>query len=246
MGQTDYRHAACLAAGRYTRQPGPSDGAKGVPAVKQAGQVGTDWTARPRCGGAVSGCAAVIRRQVWRRRGTIPDEQYERDLHRNHSIDPSMEGKHQIRIPRIGRDVRPCLARPTGPANPAQVIRAPASPSGQEPHLVSRLGGDSLVRRFIQHVAAGAHLVAERQARSRNHVLSVAHDNDAPPAAAHRPAVHPLSAKPGQVLDQPHQRPDGAPPMVPVLLPGPRPGLPSHQAVRYSIPSTAKFNNARA
>jgi hypothetical protein len=34
------------------------------------------------------------------------------------------------------------------------------------------------------------------------------------------------------VLGQPQRRPDGAPPLVPVLLPGPRPGLPSRHTVR--------------
>ena len=31
------------------------------------------------------------------------------------------------------------------------------------------------------------------------------------------PAVHPLPAQPGRVLGQPHQRPDGTPPLVPDL-----------------------------
>ncbi len=69
------------------------------------------------------------------------------------------------------------------------------------------------------------------QSRSQDHELPVAHDNHASPAAAHYPALCPLSAKPGRVLGQPQRRPDGAPPMVPVLLPGPRRGPPSHQAV---------------
>ena len=70
---------------------------------------------------------------------------------------------------------------------------------------------------------------ARRPARTSpcyDHELPAAHDTRAPPAAAHHPAVHPLPAEPGRVLGQPQRRPDGAPPLVPVLLPGPRPGLP--------------------
>jgi len=73
-----------------------------------------------------------------------------------------------------------------------------------------------------------------------NHELPAAHDTHAPAAAAQHPALHPLPAQPGRILGQPQRLPDGAPPMVPVLLPGPRPGQPSHQAVRSSIPSIAR------
>jgi hypothetical protein len=52
------------------------------------------------------------------------------------------------------------------------------------------------------------------------------------PAAARHPALHPLPAQPGRVLGQPQRRPDGAPPLVPVLLPRPRPGLPSRHTVQ--------------
>ena len=64
------------------------------------------------------------------------------------------------------------------------------------------------------------------------HELPAAHDTHAPPAAAHHPALHPLPAQPGRVLGQPQRRPDGAPPLVPVLLPGPRLCLPSRHTVR--------------
>jgi hypothetical protein len=43
------------------------------------------------------------------------------------------------------------------------------------------------------------------------------------PAAAHRPALHPLPEEPGRVLGQRHRRQDSPPPMVPVLLPSARP-----------------------
>lgn len=79
---------------------------------------------------------------------------------------------------------------------------------------------------------AGAHGARPEQARCHDHELPAAHDNHAPPAAAHHPAVHPLPAKPGRVLGQPQRRPDNAPPMVPVTLSGPRPGLPSRHTVR--------------
>jgi hypothetical protein len=52
------------------------------------------------------------------------------------------------------------------------------------------------------------------------------------PAAAYHPALHPLPAQPGRVLGQPQRRPDGAPPLVPVLLPGPRLCLPSRHTVQ--------------
>ena len=57
-------------------------------------------------------------------------------------------------IPRIGRDVRPSSARAASP--PGTGDPRASRPNGQEPHLVSRPGGDSLVGRFIQRVAAGA------------------------------------------------------------------------------------------
>ena len=62
------------------------------------------------------------------------------------------------RIPRIGRDVRPSSAHGASP--PGTGDPRASQPSGQEPHLVSRPGGDSLVGRFIQHVAAGATVAA--------------------------------------------------------------------------------------
>ena len=51
------------------------------------------------------------------------------------------------------------------------------------------------------------------------------HDDRAAAGTAHRPAVHPLPPEPSRVLGQPHQRPDSAAAMVPVLLPraGPKP-----------------------
>ena len=58
--------------------------------------------------------------------------------------------------------------------------------------------------------------------------------------------VHALPARPRRVLGQPHRRPDGATPVVPVLLPGPRPGPPSRQAVRSSIPSIARIRPGQA
>jgi hypothetical protein len=58
------------------------------------------------------------------------------------------------RIPRIGRDVRPSSARRASP--PGTGDPRASRINGQEPHLVSRPGDDSLVGRFIQRVAAGA------------------------------------------------------------------------------------------
>ena len=62
-------------------------------------------------------------------------------------------------------------------------------------------------------------------ARSHCHDVPAPRGDRARPAVAHRPAMHPPPAKPGRILGQPPRRPDGAPAMVPVLLPrtGPRP-----------------------
>ena len=118
-------------------------------------------------------------------------------------------------------------------------------PAGQESHLVSRPGSDGLTARIIQDLAAGAERSGRpEQARSQDRELPAAHDSHAPPAAAHHPALRPLPAKPGRVLGQPPRRPDGTPPMVPVLLPGPRPSLSSHPTVR-SLDKCARAGTPR-
>lgn len=126
--------------------------------MKQAGQVGTDWTARP-------GAAALfpaVRRSYDARYGVAAGPSQTNSTsatftETTRSI-PAWREITMSRIPRIGRDVRPCSAHGASP--PGTGDPRASQPSGQEPHLVSRLGGDSLVGRFIQHVAAGATVAA--------------------------------------------------------------------------------------
>ena len=47
------------------------------------------------------------------------------------------------------------------------------------------------------------------------------------------PAVHPLPGAADRVLGQPHERPDGAPALVPLLLPGTGPGPPRRDPVPH-------------
>jgi hypothetical protein len=98
---------------------------------------------------------------------------------------------------------------------------------------ITSAGSDGLAARFIQDIAVAATVVvgqarpAAPTANSRRRTMTM------PRLLPHTiQAVHPLPAKPGRVLGHPRQRPDGAPPMVPVLLPAPRPGQPSHHTVR--------------
>jgi hypothetical protein len=129
------------------------------------------------------------------------------------------------------RRLRRALARRA--KSPGRAEPQARQPKGQEPHLASRPGRDGLAGRFIQHAAADASVAAgqDRPApattNSRRRTMTMA-----PAAAAHHPAVHPLPARPGRVLGQPHQRTDGAPPMAPVLLPATGPALPSRDPVR--------------
>jgi hypothetical protein len=64
------------------------------------------------------------------------------------------------------------------------------------------------------------HLKAARRRAAEPAAGKAAHQSPARPAAAHHPAPRPLPGQTGRVLGQPHLRPDSAPTLVPVLLPG--------------------------
>ena len=59
-----------------------------------------------------------------------------------------------------------------------------------------------------------------RRRAARPAAGKAAHHSPARPAAAHHPALRPLPGQTGRVLGQLHRRPDSAPTLVPVLLPG--------------------------
>jgi hypothetical protein len=103
------------------------------------------------------------------------------------------------------------------------LARARAARRRPEAHQAGRPGRDGLAERSIQDVTAAANMAAGDQLAWPEHRSRPAGGGR---WAVHPPsAVHPLPAKPGRILGQPHGRADGAPAMVPVLLPrtGPRP-----------------------
>jgi len=142
--------------------------------------------------------------------------------------DPAHKEAIMNRIHRLRRT----MARRTSPAGRvephASRPKRPRTPPGQ-PARPRQL------RRMVHPGPSGSRQRRNRPelARSHHHDASAAHDARTPPAAAHRPALHPLPAKPGQILGQPQQRPDGTPPMVPVRLPATGPALQSRDPVQW-------------
>jgi hypothetical protein len=192
-----------------TRSPQPA---------RQSGQPGPPRPARTvasrRAGSIMWAVAWAVacgehrrRRQQWNQRDSLP---------------PPRPAHEEVTVNSIRRLRRPLARRASSPGRAEPQAR---QPNGQEPHLA---------RRFIQHAAADASVAAGQTrpapatATSRRRTITMA-----PAAAARPPAVHPLPARPGRVLGQPHQRTDGAPPMVPVLLPATGPALRSRDPVRW-------------
>lgn len=130
-------------------------------------------------------------------------------------------------IRRLGRAL---AHRPTPPGRAGPLT---GRPKASAPHPGRRPGRDGFAGRFIQDMAAAAN-------------VAVGQNWPAPTTSICRPRTITAPGslprtvlfcshcrqRPAGFLGQPRQRPDGAPPMVPVLLPGPEPGPLSRDPVR--------------
>ena len=131
------------------------------------------------------------------------------------------------RIRRLCRSlIRPASPPSTGEPRASQL-------HGQGPVLASGPGRDGLAAWLSQDLAAGASVTAGQDRPAPTITSSRWRTRTTPRLVPHtiQLCIH-CRHNPGRVLGQLHQRPDGAPPLVPVLLPGPGPALPSHHTVR--------------
>jgi hypothetical protein len=118
--------------------------------------------------------------------------------------------------------IRRSLARGTGP--PGTGEPQASQPHGQGPVLASRPGRDGLAAWFSQDLAAAASVAAGQHRPAPTTTRSRRRTRTTPRLLPHtiQLCIH-CRHNPARFLGQPDQRPDGAPPLVPVLLPGPGP-----------------------
>jgi hypothetical protein len=120
------------------------------------------------------------------------------------------------------RRLRRTLARRA--SSPGRAEPQASQPQGQEPHPAGRPGHEALAAQFTQELAAGPSVVSGQNRPTLATANSGRRAMAMPRLLPYTIQLCiPLPAQPGRVLGQPQHRPDGAPPLVPVLLPGPGP-----------------------